>query len=61
MSDQKKGEKIRTILLFLLLVGFTILVTSRFTNAANLLKTLARGKWPWVIGLLFLRRVTSRL
>ena len=48
MSDQKKGGNLRTILLFLLLIGFTILVTSRFTSAANLLKTLSRGLWPWV-------------
>ena len=48
MSDQIRGKNIRRILLFLLLVGFTILVTSRFTSAANLLKTLTRGQWQWI-------------
>lgn len=49
MGDNKKGKKIRQSLLLLLLVGFAVLVTSRFTSAANLLKTLSHGQWPWIV------------
>lgn len=39
----------RRWLLLLLLIGFVALVTSRFTDAKQLVRTLSQGQWQWVL------------
>jgi uncharacterized protein (TIRG00374 family) len=39
----------RRWLLLLLLIGFVALVTSRFTDAKQLVATLSQGQWQWVL------------
>ncbi len=54
MSASKSGLHPRRWLLLLLLVGFVVLVTSRFTDAKHLIATLAQGKWIWVLASIIL-------
>jgi uncharacterized protein (TIRG00374 family) len=54
VSDSKSGLHPRRWLLLLLLVGFVVLVTSRFTDAKHLIATLAQGQWIWVLASIIL-------
>jgi uncharacterized protein (TIRG00374 family) len=54
VSASKSGLHPRRWLLLLLLVGFVVLVTSRFTDAKHLIATLAQGKWIWVLASIIL-------
>jgi uncharacterized protein (TIRG00374 family) len=49
LSKASSGRQWRQWLLLLLLVGLTVLVTSRFTSLTNLLSTLAQGLWQWIL------------
>jgi uncharacterized protein (TIRG00374 family) len=42
-------DGLRTALLLVLFLGFTVLVVSRFSDARDLFATLASGLWPWVL------------
>ena len=44
----------RRWILWLLIIGFVWLVFSRLTEIENLLKTLAQGKWTWVLAAVLL-------
>ncbi len=57
MSDSKSGLHPRRWLLLLLLVGFVVLVTSRFADAKQLVETLSQGDWPWVLASIILHVV----
>ena len=54
MSNARTGVSGRRLLLLLLLVGFVALVTSRFTDLQDLVGTLSRGQWQWVLASLAL-------
>jgi uncharacterized protein (TIRG00374 family) len=57
LSDIISSVGVRRLLLLLLLIGFVVLVTSRFTDLSHLVKTLAQGKWYWIVVALVLHIV----
>jgi uncharacterized protein (TIRG00374 family) len=57
LGDVITGIGVRRLLLLLLLIGFVVLVTSRFTDLGHLVKTLAQGKWYWIVVALVLHIV----
>ncbi len=48
-SSSNFGMSGRRWLWLLLIVGATILVASRFTNARYFLSVLSQGRWPWLV------------